>query len=74
MLVDLKSGHCWQLNQVGAEAWSLFQEGSSVSNVTDILASKYDVNRSAVETDVQKVVHELTGQGLLLRTDPASRA
>lgn len=75
MLVDLKSGHCWQLNRVGAEAWSLFQGGgSSLSDVTDVLASRYAVSRSVVEADVQKVIQELTGQGLLVAANTPSRA
>ena len=67
MLVDLKSGHCWQLNGVGAEAWKLFQNGASLSNVTDALVSRYDTSRDVVEVDVERVVQELAGQGLLVR-------
>lgn len=71
MLVDLRSGHCWQLNRVGAEAWTLFQGGASVSHVTDALVSRYELARRTIETDVERIVQELTGQGLLVRTGPS---
>src|SRR5438128_8549049 len=37
MLVDLKSGHCFQLNRVGADVWRFFQGGGSPSTIVDDL-------------------------------------
>jgi len=67
MVVDLKSGRCWQLNAVGAEAWALLQEGSTLSNVVDALASRYDVGRAQLTADVRQIVNDLTAQGLIVQ-------
>ena len=74
MVVDLKSGRCWQLNAVGAEAWALLQEGTTLSNVVDALVSRYDVGRAQLAADVRQIVNDLTAQGLIVQgTVPSPR-
>ena len=71
MIVDLKSGHCWRLNRVGTEVWTCFQKGDSPSKIVEALLSRYDIGRATIEADVDKVVRDLTGHGLLMPVVPA---
>jgi len=66
MLVDLKSGHCFQLNRVGADIWGFFQGGGSPSTIVDDLLGRYEIDRAKLEEDVGRLVRDLTGHGLLV--------
>jgi len=67
MIVDITSGRCWQLNQVGAEAWALLQEGATLSTIVDILVARYELAREQIEPDLARIVNDLCAQGLVVR-------
>ena len=66
MIVELETGGCWQLNRVGSELWDLFQQGSSLDAAVATLAARYEVGRDTLLKDLQALVTDLCGHGLLL--------
>ena len=65
MIVDVKSGRCWQLNRVGADTWALLQKGSDVPTLVDAIVERYEVDRAEVEADIARILQDLTAQGLV---------
>jgi hypothetical protein len=64
VLLDLKSGTYFGLNDVGARAWQLIVEHGTLSRVLDVLVKEYVAERAVVERDLlelgrQLVTHQL---------------
>ena len=64
VLLDLKSGTYFGLNDVGARAWQLIVEHGALSRVLDVLLKEYVAERKVVERDLlelgrQLVTHQL---------------
>jgi hypothetical protein len=65
VLLDLKEGFYFSLNDVGSRIWTLVGEEKSLSEICDQLLSEYDVSRDELEGHVQAMVQELLGKGLV---------
>jgi hypothetical protein len=65
VLLDLASGNYYGLDPVGARIWQLLGEGKTLVEVCDALVAEYDVPRSTLESDVERLVGELGAKGLL---------
>jgi len=66
MLVDLASGECFELNQVGAEAWAHLEAGVSLDEVVKALEVKYQAPGADVAADVLAVCNALVDAGLMI--------
>jgi hypothetical protein len=67
MLLNLKSGRYYGLDEVGTRIWEMLAEGRSVESMVAQLLGEYDVTREKLETDVAQFVETLRSHGLLLR-------
>lgn len=54
-----------KLNETAAEVWKGIDKGLSASEICDALCEEYEVERSVVEKDVEKVVAELVANGFV---------
>ena len=64
VLLDLKSGTYFGLNDVGARAWQLIVEHGSLSRVVEVLQDEYEAEPEIVERDLLALAGQLIGQQL----------
>lgn len=64
VLLDLKSGTYFGLNEVGARAWHLIVERGSLARVLEALAEEFDVEREIVERDLLALAAQLVARNL----------
>jgi hypothetical protein len=65
VLVDLRSGRCWELNPVGFAIWRLLADGRSLADASHEIADRYAVDAEVSRTDVTDLVGALLGAGLV---------
>jgi hypothetical protein len=64
VLLDLKTGTYFGLNDVGARTWELILEHGRLSQVADRLMQEFDVDRMAVERDLLVLAGQLVARQL----------
>jgi len=64
VLLDLKNGTYFGLNDVGARTWELILEHARLSEVLDLLLQEFDVDREAVERDLLALAGQLVARQL----------
>jgi hypothetical protein len=81
VVLSLKSGVYYGLDEVGAHIWDLIQTPRRVSEVCDLLLEEYDVEPDNCEHDVIALLLSLASEGLIEicdatcdQADPASAA
>jgi hypothetical protein len=67
VLVDMRRGHCFELNRVGYEVWLLIQEGNgkSEADICRALSERYQKSSEAIATDVRQLLRALTEHKLV---------
>jgi|HubBroStandDraft_2_1064218.scaffolds.fasta_scaffold98164_1 hypothetical protein len=65
VIVDLKHGEYYGLNEVAAAVFEHLAGGQSPSDVVGSLLEEYDVARADLERDVGRLLEELIGKGFL---------
>jgi hypothetical protein len=65
LLVDLRSGVCFELNRTGVEVWNLLGGGASIRSLCETLAARYDVPDETIAADVTSIVEALKRQELV---------
>jgi Coenzyme PQQ synthesis protein D (PqqD) len=65
VLVDPRSGVCFELNRTGAELWELLASGATVTSICAALAARYDVSTETIADDVNAIVDRLKQQKLV---------
>jgi hypothetical protein len=65
VLLNLKSGTYFGLNDVGARTWELIGAQGELAGVLDTLAEEYAEQRDVLERDLLALVRELCANGLL---------
>ena len=65
VILQLKDGIYYQLNETGAHVWNLIQQPSSFEAILESLHSDYDVEKQQCEADLMTLVQELLGHGLI---------
>lgn len=65
VVLDLSSDTYYALNATGLLVWSQLLDGRTVDEVTDTVAATYQVERTAVASDVHRMVQDLVGAGLV---------
>jgi hypothetical protein len=66
VILGLRDGEYFELSDVGARIWHLFQEPHSVESVRDKLLSEYDVEPSVCEQDLLRLAADLVDRGLVV--------
>ncbi|MBW4612042.1 MAG: lasso peptide biosynthesis PqqD family chaperone [Desmonostoc vinosum HA7617-LM4] len=72
VILDIKSGVYYGLNQVGASIWNLIQTPKTVAEIRDALLNEYDVDAKACEADILVLLEELATKGLIEIKDEAA--
>jgi hypothetical protein len=72
VLLDLASGRYYGLNAVATRVWILIAGGTPVGDVTAVIAGEFDADPARVAQDVDALLADLTGRGLLVE-DAAAR-
>ena len=62
-----------RLNEVGTRIWELFEEGSTVGDVVDRVASEFDVETDRVMRDADVFVRELLAKGMLVSSETQAK-
>ena len=65
VVLDLKAGVYYGLNEVGARVWSLVQEPRNVSEIRDAILEEFDVDPSLCERDLLVLLRDLAGRELI---------
>jgi len=65
VLLNLKSGVYYSLNQVGTYIWSLFEAGTTESQLTEAVEDEYEVDGEEASRDVGELIRDLSGEGLI---------
>jgi len=65
ILLDVKSGNYFGLNEVGAYILELSKEPRSVASIIDNMLQEFDVEAERLTSDVQAFLVQLHRQGLI---------
>ena len=65
VILDLKAGVYYSLNEVGARIWYLIQEPKRVSDIRETILQEFDVERDRCDRDVRQLLQNLAGKGLI---------
>jgi hypothetical protein len=65
VLVNLGSGHVYELNDSAARAWELAAEGRTASEVAGALEAEYSGAAAEIRRDVHELFAFLANHGLL---------
>jgi len=65
VILNLRDGTYYGLNEVGARIWSLIQEEEVLDQVRDRLIEEFDVETEQCERDLIHLVQELHEAGLV---------
>lgn len=65
VILDLKEGQYYGLNDVGARIWDLIQEPKTVQQVQELLLAEYDVALEDCRRELLALLEELANRGLI---------
>ena len=71
VLVDLKVGEYYGLNDVAADAFERLAQGLGLGDVVGTLLELYEVDLGELQKDVHQLVGVLVNLGLLVEEPPA---
>lgn len=69
VILDLDGGEYFGLDGVGARIWELLHEAHTLSELTSVIASEYDVDPERCRTDLGRLLADLTARGLVRARD-----
>jgi Coenzyme PQQ synthesis protein D (PqqD) len=65
VMLNLKNGSYYGLDEVGARIWNLIQEPRSVGAVRDVILDEYDVEPGRCQSDLLALLGELAAAELI---------
>jgi hypothetical protein len=65
VLLEMSSGDCFELNEVGAQIWDALAKGEALAAIVATLARRYDLPPSTIEADALSLIDDLERRGLL---------
>ena len=72
VILHLKDGIYFGLNQVGSRIWNLLEVSRTVGEIRDIILEEYEVEPAQCEGDLLKLLKELHDRGLIeIKSDKA---
>jgi hypothetical protein len=69
VILDLRTQRYLSLNRSGAELWDLIVAGTSRDALVEVLRARYDLSDAQAQHDVDALVGQLRGAGLLVVED-----
>ncbi len=65
VLLDLGSDNYFGLDEVGTRVWQLLRDGKDSEAIVDRMADEFDVEIGQLRTDLEALLAELSGAGLI---------
>ncbi len=65
ILVDMRSGACFELNRTGVEIWNLLVAGATLGSMCEMLTTRYGLSREDAARDVGQLIDALDAQRLV---------
>ncbi|HXJ21144.1 MAG TPA: PqqD family protein [Polyangia bacterium] len=65
--VDMATGRCWELNQVGAAFWARLDGSTALREIADSIGRSFNVSADVVERDLLDLADRLASAGLVER-------
>ncbi len=65
VLLNLASGQYYSLDEIGTQMWVLLAEHGEIEPVIAALLQEYEVTEQQLRVDLEKLISDLTVQGLL---------
>jgi hypothetical protein len=65
VILDLKAGLYFSLNNVGAMIWQLIQQPKSVKEIREAILEAFDVEREVCDRDLVALLRELATRNLV---------
>ena len=59
VILSLKSGQYYGLDEIGARIWDLLQQSQTMGEITRIICREYEVELEECEGDVRELLEEL---------------
>jgi hypothetical protein len=69
VILGLKDGNYFELNEVGARVWHLIQQPRSIRSVIGAITDEYEVLAEQCEKDVLDLAGEMLQRGLIVIVD-----
>lgn len=65
IILNMKSGEYFTLNDVGQKVWLFIINGSCVADIKKNLISEFDVSEEHAESDIESFIQGLIEEGVL---------
>lgn len=65
VILHLKDGIYYELNETGARIWELIQQPCSLGAVLEALLAEYETDAQQCEADLLALVEDMAGRGLI---------
>ncbi|MCG5062166.1 MAG: PqqD family protein [Limnoraphis sp. WC205] len=72
VILDLKSGVYYGLNETGTSIWNLIQRPQSVQEIISAILLKYNIEPQLCEQEVKNLLQELANNGLIVIQNEAT--
>jgi hypothetical protein len=66
VLLDLRAGHYYSLNAVGACIWEHLELGLDFLEIEGVIAAKYEADPDRIHTDVSRFIALLAEKGVVV--------
>ena len=73
IVADMRSGHYFGLDDVGAVVWALIEERTTRGDIVDRVQAQYEVSRDVLERDVDRLLDDLLQRRLVEYAGDAAR-
>jgi hypothetical protein len=75
VILDLKSGVYYGLNETGNQIWQWLQQPKTESEIIDLVLAEYDVTPEQGASDVKALLQEMSEAGIIeIRADEKQTA
>ena len=65
VILNLRSGIYFGLDTIGTRMWQLIRDHSSSTQIISILLDEYEVAKDQLEKDLEQLIEDLLGKGLI---------
>lgn len=66
IITDTNKDFCYRLNKTATKIWLLLRQYKSISEITDIIADEYEVNKGELRDDINSLINEFASAGFAL--------
>jgi Coenzyme PQQ synthesis protein D (PqqD) len=74
VLVNMKNGYYYSLDDAGADIWDLIEKGNSLSQIEDLLKRKYRSSDSEIKSGLYELISNLHTEALIVGLDALPNA